>query len=361
MIIYILIILFIMFNIFTSININETININGGSIVVPKCLGFPKKELGRGWMGIVYNIKYTSNIKEFPKTNSLCLKRQKVYPNDEFNKSVKIWTEIKFYDFINRLSDEYKKHFMTLYYYQFTKLDSPNDFVVEYKYNNSHIDALKKSNVVLDLYLSKVDHELYSTKLNKFGFNLDPILFEDYNNFVDTIVKLTHMLKENEWQYSDLHLGNIMYNKDKSGITYVLVDYGSVSDKVVKSVKNIPLRIFILKSILFIDDKIIFKDKTPFPKMVDKLPLYNYVAEQLKLRDIKLFNKIKKLIDFYDFDNDTKKTYNYFKNYEYSVNMDIIIYLSLLDRKLLCDILDTDYVPIINDSVEFNEKIIKLL
>ena len=61
---------------------------------------------GQGWGAKVYKLD-----------DKTALRRVKVYPNDEFDKSQDCWTELEFYEFINKLEPEYKKHFMRFIQY----------------------------------------------------------------------------------------------------------------------------------------------------------------------------------------------------------------------------------------------------
>ena len=114
----------------------------------------------------------------------VALRRIKVYPNDEFDKTQPCWTELNFYKFIGDLNPEYKKHFLTLYKYEFVKLKSISDFPINCVYKGkdpkkiTHFNTLSKSNVVLDQYINYIPNSLI---VNNSPNN---ILFKDYDNFI---------------------------------------------------------------------------------------------------------------------------------------------------------------------------------
>ena len=274
---------------------------------------------GQGWGAKVYKLN-----------DKTALRRVKVYPNDEFDKSQDCWTELEFYEFINKLEPEYKKHFMTLHNYEFKKIN-PHEFTHEYKHKTKHTAALTKSNVVLDQYITFV-----STPLIIKG-HPNPILFKDYENFIKTIYKCLFILESNGWEYKDLHLGNVMVSDTGD---YVLIDYDSAAK--LKESNLVASKIFIIKSLLFIDDKL------GIPKFIGKVPLYNFVASKI---EEKLKTKIEKLINSPKLESDLLIPYNYLKCYEDTLKLDMVIYLNLFDRKQFFDIIGMEYKPMISDKI----------
>lgn len=275
--------------------------------------------VGQGWGAKVYKLD-----------DKTALRRVKVYPSDQFDKSQDCWTELEFYEFINKLEPEYKKHFMTLYKYEFKKI-KPHEFEMEYKHKTKHTAALTKSNVVLDQYITFVPTSLIIKG------NPNPLLFKDYENFIKTIYKCLFTLESNGWEYKDLHLGNIMVSDTGD---YVLIDYDSAA----KRTKNnmVASKIFIIKSLMFIDDKL------GIPKFIGKIPIYDFVVSKI---DEKMRTKIEKLINNPRLETDLLIPYNYLKGYEDTLKLDMIIYLNLFDRKQFFDIIGMEYKPMISDKI----------
>ncbi len=275
--------------------------------------------IGQGWGSKVYKI-----------SDEIALRRTKIYPNDEFDKTQICWTELMFYEFINSLESEYKKHFLTLHKHEFRKV-RPEEFAIEYKQKTKHTLALTKSNVVSDQYITYVPTPLIIRE------EPNPILFKDCHNFIRTVYKCLHVLEMNGWEYNDLHLGNIMMSNEGN---YVLIDYDSATKR--KKMSMVASKIFIIKSLLFIDDKL------GIPKFIDKIPLYDFVISKM---DEKLRLKIEKIINNPKLESDLLAPYNYFKCYEDTLKLDMIIYLNLLDRKHFFDIIGMEVKPIISDAI----------
>jgi hypothetical protein len=275
--------------------------------------------VGEGWSSKVYKVD-----------DKTVLRRTKIYPSDEFDKTQACWIELDFYNFIKNLQPDYRKHFLTLYRYKISKV-SPEEFSMKYKHNTKHTVALSKSNKVMDQYITYVPISLIvDDSPNK-------ILFSDYKTFIKTIYKCIHVIESNGWEYKDLHLGNIMMTEDN---TYVLIDYGSAIRK--KSDNFTASKIFIIKSLLFIDDKL------GIPKFIGKVPLYDYIIPRI---DRKLMTKIEKLINNPKLETDLSIPYNYLKGYEDTLKLDVIIYLNLFDRKQFFDIVKIKYKPMISDDI----------
>ena len=275
--------------------------------------------VGEGWSSKVYKID-----------DKTALRRTKIYPSDEFDKTQSCWTELDFYTFIKSLEPEYRKHFLTLYKYKISKV-SPKEFSMKYKHNTKHTLALTKSNKVMDQYITYIP-----TSLIVDG-NPNKILFSDYKNFIKTVYKCIQVIESNGWEYKDLHLGNIMMSDSGD---YVMIDYGSAAKQTISN--KVASKIFIIKSLLFIDDKL------GIPKFIGKIPLYDFVISRI---DKNLMNKIEKLINNPKLESDLLIPYNYLKGYEDTLKLDVIIYLNLFDRKQFFNIIEIEYKPMISDKL----------
>jgi hypothetical protein len=275
--------------------------------------------INEGWGSKIYKID-----------DKTVLRRTKVYPNDEFDKTQPCWNELNFYNFIKTIKPKYKKHFLTLYKYEFKKIN-PDEFVHDYKYKTKHIDILMKSDTVLDQYITYVPTALIKDK--------KPIelLHKDYHRFVKTIYECLYLMATNGWDYKDMHLGNIMLSDDKE---YVFIDYGSATRRIDDTI--ISSKIFILKSLLFIDEYL------NIPKYIDNIPLYDYV---IKHTNETMYEKIKKTINNPSFDEDMTRPYNYIYGYRESLKFDFMIYLNLFDRNMFFEIIKMEPRPIINDKI----------
>jgi hypothetical protein len=179
------------------------------------------------------------------------------------------------------------------------------EFSKKYKHNTKYTNALTKSNMVMDQYISYIPIPLL------IDGNPNKILYTDYMNFIRTMYKCLYVIESNGWKYKDLHLGNMMMSDSD---TYVLIDYDSISKKDTDDM--VASKLFIIKSLLFIDDKV------GIPTTVDKAHIYDYVISRI---DEKLMEKIRKTINNPKLEHDLTVPYHYSLFTKDTLKLDVII------------------------------------
>jgi hypothetical protein len=182
-----------------------------------------------GFNSNIYILKY-NNIKYI-------LKRQKILQTEiKKNLKFKIWKEIEFSEFVNKLPKYKQVYFMKMIKYEI--IICP----IYEKYENIKID--KK------LYDSKWCLDIMYEYKNKTCYNLlkkNYLPLQEKYSFIIQILYALNIMKKNGYKHNDLHPYNITYIRTKSPIIigknkinstyqYSLIDYGLVTH--VKHPKN---------------------------------------------------------------------------------------------------------------------------
>ena len=194
------------------------------------------RELGKGFYGTTYEIEYLN--KRF------ALKKQKILESDvKRSLKSKIWRELDFYQWINKLSKTDQIFFMKLYEF---KIEEKCEFKQEYTEikkieinKNVELKELDKSKYCLNLIVDLKDGVLDNLVLNQ----------EEKQSLLIQIIYSIYLMRKNNWIHHDIHPGNICYKKvDEStklilnidgkkykipsnGYIFSLIDYGFCSNK----------------------------------------------------------------------------------------------------------------------------------
>ena len=189
------------------------------------------KELNKGASGITYLVKKNNKI--------FVIKRQKIFKDEiKVNYLYRIWREIDFGNFINKMSLENQKYFMKIYKYKVLKCDYKHIPFKFEKINDKFIKENKSRNnskYCLDLlveYKYDIAYELFK--------NNDIPLNEKYC-FMIQILYAIEIMRTNNYLHYDIHLFNITYKNTQKPIKffnkklpcknqYSLIDYGSVKN-----------------------------------------------------------------------------------------------------------------------------------
>jgi len=329
-----------------------------------------EKEIGKGYSGTVYKVKHNNN--------TYALKRQKVYPNDHkgFNES-EIWYELKFFEFIDTLSDKDKHFFMKLYEYKFYDNCDYKWEVPKHMPITKPVKILLDSKSCLDILSDLKDGDILdlinNNKLNK----------TDVYKLIIQFMYILYILHKNNYRHYDNNGGNICFktnmNPDqtiylkqlnmelKNNVyQYSLIDYAScitsqykLSDRDKRSYEdnikyNMDLFVFIQKVLLKIDDKIykniIKLDVLTLKTLFDRSNT-GTIINSLKKDNIKLYNEIKNNIlkihphledEYSKIETDSIEIKTYSRNY--SLEDDICQYIAIYDKKYYCKIANLPYL-----------------
>ncbi len=181
-------------------------------------------KIGNGAYGTTYKIEY--------KNKYYALKKQKILESDtKKNLNSKIWREIEFYKWINKLNSDDQIFFMKLYEYNIE-----NSCDLEQEINNKE---LNRSKICLNLLVDLKDGVLQDLNLSK----------QENNSLLIQMLYINYLLRKSNWIHHDVHPGNIGYkivdtntkiklrinNKNFTiptyGYIFSLIDYGYCANK----------------------------------------------------------------------------------------------------------------------------------
>lgn len=191
------------------------------------------KELGNGLYGTTYEVELINSPIKYNK--HFALKKQKILEKDiKDMKKVKskIWRELEFYKWIEKLDKNDKKFFMRLH-----KWDYEDNCKLEQQraLNSKYLKELDKSKYCINLLLDLKDGTLKELNLNS----------DEKISLLIQILYTIYLLRKYKWIHGDIHPANIgytqtNYNKkilikinNKSyqfkscGYQFSLIDYGA--------------------------------------------------------------------------------------------------------------------------------------
>jgi serine/threonine protein kinase len=303
------------------------------------------KKIGNGAYGTTYKVEYNSKY--------YALKKQKILHSDtKKNLSSKIWREIEFYKWINKLNLDDQIFFMKLYEYNIE-----NSCDLEQEINNKE---LNRSKICLNLLVDLKDGVLQDLTLSK----------QENNSLLIQMLYIIYLLRKSNWIHHDVHPGNIGYkivdtntkiklrinNKKFTiptyGYIFSLIDYGYCSNK--KFLKSsIEKKNYIMNYRLNFDLWCFLEEYT-----------FNYYKNinELKHNDINL-KKLHDIITKYVYSNDkllyekikfimihtNKKLESKFKlletknKYDYLISYDFAQYVQIYSNKTYYNIFNLTY------------------
>ncbi len=298
-------------------------------------------------------IGFNSNIYILKNNNiKYVLKRQKILQTEiKMNLKYKIWKEIEFSEFVNKLPKYKQIYFMKMIKYEI--IICP----IYEKYEN--IKMYK------ELYDSKWCLDIMYEYKNKTSNNLlqkNYLPLQEKYSFIIQVLYALDIMKKNGYTHNDLHPYNITYIRTKSPIRigkkkinstfqYSLIDYGLVvHDNHPKNISNninseqLVLFVWYLCRVNIITD-IYRKNKWKLPntvsdpygidiifmKMFDNKDIWNKVKEKI----LHLYPNYKKFYIFFEKDLNYKKSsdFIYCKNPDIDFNHLIIQMLYMVYDK----------------------------
>lgn len=323
--------------------------------------------LGKGLYGITYKVKRNNKL--------YALKRQKILKK-YINKGTKypLFREIKFYSWINKLSNSDQLFFVNLYDYKFY---SNCNFKHKKEHKSKLIQKLIKSNHCLDLLIDLKDGVL---KDILFKLNEKQIVSMALQN-----IYAIYMMNKNGFIHCDLHKNNICYSKiDKKkniilhmpkqkytipsyGYQYSIIDYGYVLHKNFvlsgKEKENYNLYKKYNRDLSFFFIHTLTNTKYAFKIRKDNLKIYKLMKEL----PISLYIRIKSIIiSLYP---ELVKSYN---KWEKDSIMDVILYnqiidfIAIYDKEILSNFFQKKYTPNLLESkhlefIKFNFNNLELI
>jgi hypothetical protein len=301
------------------------------------------KTLGKGLYGTTYEIKY--NNKKY------ALKRQKILKSYiEGGTKYPMWREFKFFSWINKLDKHDQKFFMKLISYKFY---SGCDFSNQNEnYPSKLIQKLNKSKHCLDM--------IFDLKDGVLGNILYELSFKQYCSMCIQVLYAIYLMDSAKYVHNDLHLNNIAYTKvdrkklivlNINGTIYKIKSYGyqfSIIDYGLIIHKNFDLNIEQRKrydnyvnynrdfSMFFIYtlSQTRFAIKKKFNIQIFDAVFYRKeLYQRIKLSILSLYPNLAKSYLEYE----KKGKIDRFLLYE------VVQFLAIYDKKLLCKILKKKY------------------
>lgn len=305
-------------------------------------------------------------LHDSKKTPYILKKNFILKKHTKINYKYRIWKEIRFCQFVNKLSLNNQKFFMKLINYKINKCD--NNYYEEFSFNKY---IKQKTNICIDVILEYKGDILGNLLLKE---NLNK---REKISLIVQIIYALQIIRKNKFIHGDLHTNNITYKitdnpikignkKFVSKYQYSIIDYNNsvnLKDKVcndfVFSGWNVNEMIKFNWDLIYLMEKLILQfnlmQDIYKSKKYDQKPIFFDLAELNKIyKHKKVYNRIKKCLS-----SKNKKYQKFFELYEekkelkkdiiyYLIQREISILLSAYNRKLFLKIYNWNKVSIPN-------------